>query len=70
MTGEHIDTLMGDGSDVASLDHLLKLVDRGDFDFIAVGRGMLVNHDWATKVRDGRVDLLSNWDPEVLNSLR
>lgn len=69
MTGEHIDTLMGEGSNVASLDHLLQLVDRGDFDLIAVGRGMLVNPDWADKVRDGRIDQLNNWNPEVLKGL-
>lgn len=69
MTGEHIDTLMGDGSNAASLDRLLDLFDRGDFDLIAVGRGMLVNPDWANKVRDGRIDQLGNWDPDVLKAL-
>ncbi|MFT4503177.1 NADH:flavin oxidoreductase [Caballeronia sp. 15711] len=69
MTGEHIDTLMGEGSNVASLDSLLQLVDRGDFDLIAVGRGMLVNPDWANKVREGRIDELNNWNPEVLKEL-
>lgn len=69
MSGEHIDTLMGDGSHAAALDHLLELFDRGDFDLIAVGRGMLVNPDWANTVRDGRLDQLSNWDPEVLRTL-
>jgi 2,4-dienoyl-CoA reductase-like NADH-dependent reductase (Old Yellow Enzyme family) len=69
MTGEHIDTLMGDGSNVASLDRLLDLFERGDFDLIAVGRGMLVNPDWANKVREGRVDQLNNWNPEVLKAL-
>jgi 2,4-dienoyl-CoA reductase-like NADH-dependent reductase (Old Yellow Enzyme family) len=69
MTGEHIDTLMGEGSNVAALDRLLELVDRGDFDLIAVGRGMLVNPDWANKVRDGRIDELANWNPDVLKAL-
>jgi 2,4-dienoyl-CoA reductase-like NADH-dependent reductase (Old Yellow Enzyme family) len=69
MTGEHIDTLMGDGSNVASLDRLLDLFERGDFDLIAVGRGMLVNPDWANKVREGRGDQLNNWNPEVLKAL-
>ncbi|CDY77306.1 2,4-dienoyl-CoA reductase [NADPH] [Caballeronia glathei] len=69
MTGEHIDTLMGEGSNAASLDHLLGLVERGDFDLVAVGRGMLVDPDWANKVREGRIDQLRNWHPDVLNSL-
>jgi len=69
MTGEHIETLMGDTANVDSLDNVLKLVERGDFDLIAIGRGMLVNRDWANKVRDGRIDLLKPWNPEVLNGL-
>jgi 2,4-dienoyl-CoA reductase-like NADH-dependent reductase (Old Yellow Enzyme family) len=69
MTGEHIDTLMGDGSNAASLDHLLELFDRGEFDLIAVGRGMLVNPDWANKVREGRVDQLNDWNADVLKAL-
>ena len=69
MTGEHIDTLMGEQSDVASLDRLLELVDRGDFDVIAVGRGMLVDPDWANKVRAGRMDRLQRWNPDVLKAL-
>lgn len=69
MTGEHIDTLMGEGSNVASLDNLLQLAHRGDFDLIAVGRGMLVTPDWANKVREGRIDQLNNWNPEVLKGL-
>lgn len=69
MTGEHIDTLMGEGCSVAALDYLLALVDRGDFDLVAVGRGMLVDSDWANKVRDGRIDQLRDWDPEVLKDL-
>lgn len=69
MTGEHIGTLMGEGSNAASLDHLLELVERGDFDLVAVGRGMLVDPDWASKVREGRIDQLRNWHPDALKSL-
>lgn len=69
MTGEHIDTLMGEGSQVAALDGLLERLDRGDFDLVAVGRGMLVNADWANKVRDGRIGELSDWNPDVLKGL-
>ncbi|WP_193727845.1 hypothetical protein [Paraburkholderia franconis] len=44
---------------VDSLDNVLKLVERGDFELVAIVRGMLVNADWANKVRDGRIDLLT-----------
>lgn len=69
MTGEHVDTLMGGSSDVAGLDDLLHVMDRGDFDFIAVGRALLADPDWANKVREGRLDLLLPWNPDVLKTL-
>ena len=37
MTGEHIVTLMGQSSAVTGTDRLLEMIDRGDFDLIAVG---------------------------------
>jgi 2,4-dienoyl-CoA reductase-like NADH-dependent reductase (Old Yellow Enzyme family) len=69
MTGEHIDKLMGESSNAASLDRLLELFERGDFDLVAVGRGMLVNADWVNRFRDGWMDQLKNWDPDVLQTL-
>lgn len=30
---------------------------------------MLVNPDWANKVREGRIDALRNWDAGVLKTL-
>lgn len=69
MTGEHIDTLMGQSSSVSGIDRLLKMIDRGDFDMIAVGRGLLVDPLWPQKVREGRLDKLLPWKPEALRSL-
>ncbi|WP_420992984.1 12-oxophytodienoate reductase [Cupriavidus sp. 30B13] len=69
MTGEHIDTLMGQESGVTGIDHLLKMAERGDFDLAAVGRGLLVDPDWARKVREGRLDELKPWSREVLSTL-
>lgn len=69
MTGEHIDTLMGQSSNVAGIDHLLEMMERGDFDLIAVGRGLLVDPDWPHKIQAGRLDQLLPWNPEVLKSL-
>jgi 2,4-dienoyl-CoA reductase-like NADH-dependent reductase (Old Yellow Enzyme family) len=69
MTAEHIDTLMGQPSQVAGIGVMLGMVERGDFDLIAVGRGLLVDPDWPEKVRLGRMDDLLPWNPEVLKSL-
>lgn len=43
----------------ASLENLLKRLNDDEFDLVAVGRALLVDPDWAVKVRDGReVDIL------------
>ncbi len=68
-TGEHIDTLMGQASGVSGIDRLLTMMDRGDFAMIAVGRGLLVDPEWPEKVREGRLDQLRVWNPDVLKSL-
>jgi len=69
MTGEHIDSLMGQDSGVAGIDLVLEMIDRGDFDLIAVGRGLLMNADWPQLVRGGRLDALRPWNRQVLSSL-
>ena len=58
-----------DSSKPASLDELLRRFDRGDFDLVAVGRALISDPDWALKVRDGRMDELSDFSPAALASL-
>ncbi len=53
----------------AEMDHLTKMLARGDFDLVAVGRAMLADSSWAAKVRDGRFAELSAFSPEVLKTL-
>lgn len=54
---------------VEGLDRLLFMLDRGDFDLVAVGRAFLANPDWGNKVRDGHDDALRPFDREVLGKL-
>ncbi len=69
MTGEHVDTLMGQPSDVSGIDRLLVMMERGDFDLIAIGRGLLVDPAWPRKVKAGRLDQLLAWNRDVLKTL-
>jgi 2,4-dienoyl-CoA reductase-like NADH-dependent reductase (Old Yellow Enzyme family) len=50
-------------------DRLLEMFDRGDFDLVAVGRAALADPNWGAKVRDGKVDALAPFTPEVLKTL-
>jgi 2,4-dienoyl-CoA reductase-like NADH-dependent reductase (Old Yellow Enzyme family) len=57
------------GAETAGIDRLLEMMERGDFDLVAVGRALIVNPDWPNKVRAGHVDLLKPWTPEALATL-
>ncbi len=53
----------------ASLENLLKRLDADEFDLVAVGRALLVDPDWAAKVRDGREQDILPFSREALTSL-
>ena len=45
-----------------NLEHLIRMVERGDFDLVGVGRALLENPDWANLVREGRWRDLKAYD--------
>jgi 2,4-dienoyl-CoA reductase-like NADH-dependent reductase (Old Yellow Enzyme family) len=60
LTGEFVAAFGGESSQPASLDGLLRRLDREEFDLVAVGRALISDPDWVKKIRDGR-------DAELLN---
>lgn len=70
LTGEFLEgTLRGEASKPASLDELMRRLDRGDFDLVAIGRAILQDPEWVKKVSEGRVDELQNFDGSALKLL-
>ncbi|NDH40222.1 MAG: 12-oxophytodienoate reductase, partial [Gammaproteobacteria bacterium] len=61
----------GDGaaSQPASIDRLLEMMDRGDFDLVAVGRALIANADWPKVVRSGDTSGLQAYSRDMLASL-
>jgi len=57
------------GAEPASIDTLIAMMERGDFDLIAVGRALIVNPDWPQKIRAGHLDWLKPYTPEALQTL-
>jgi len=53
----------------ASLRNLLSLLERGDFDLVAVGRALISNPDWALLIKDGREGDLLAYDKASLENL-
>lgn len=69
LSGEFIASFGGESSQPAALDELLRRLERGDFDLVAVGRALIADPDWVHKVRDGRLGELSDFSPAALGSL-
>jgi 2,4-dienoyl-CoA reductase-like NADH-dependent reductase (Old Yellow Enzyme family) len=53
----------------ASLEGLLRRLQDKEFDLVAVGRALLVDAEWARKVRDGREDDVLAFSREALTTL-
>ena len=56
-------------AETASLDELLKRLDDGEFDLVAVGRAMIANPDWANHVKAGSTGELAPFRKEMLMAL-
>ena len=69
LSGEFIGAFMGESSKPASLDDLLRRLDRGDFDLVAVGRALLQDPAWARKVHEGRQHDLNDFTRDALGVL-
>ncbi len=69
LTGEFLAAFAGESSDPSSLDELLRRMDRGDFDLVAVGRPLLSDPFWVQKIREGRTEDLKGFTKDALAEL-
>jgi 2,4-dienoyl-CoA reductase-like NADH-dependent reductase (Old Yellow Enzyme family) len=69
LTGEFMAAFRGEASQPASLDELLRRMDRGDFDLVGVGRPLLSDPEWVAKIRDHRTDELKGFTKDALAEL-
>lgn len=69
LTGEFLAAFRGEASAPASLDELMRRMDRGDFDLVAVGRPLLSDPYWVQKVHDGKTADLKGFSKEALTTL-
>ncbi|WP_372760476.1 NADH:flavin oxidoreductase [Litorivivens sp.] len=56
-------------SEPASLDDLLARLENAEFDLVAVGRALIANPDWATKIEAGSAEQLAPYTKEMLAEL-
>jgi 2,4-dienoyl-CoA reductase-like NADH-dependent reductase (Old Yellow Enzyme family) len=69
LSGEFIAGFGGEVSHPASLDDLLRRLERGDFDLVAVGRALLADPEWLLKIREGRTSELRDFTRESMATL-
>ena len=69
LSGDFIAGYAGEKSEPASLDRLEEMLDRGDFDMVAVGRALLQDPEWVVKIREGRQSELSAFDRTAMATL-
>lgn len=69
LSGEFIAAFAGEGSEPTSIDKLLDRLNADEFDMVAVGRALLVDPEWANKIRDGRADELKTFTREAMAEL-
>lgn len=66
---DFLKAFQGRGAGVANIDALITQMERGDYELVAVGRALLSNPDWVTRVKAGHFDQLKPFSPEVLAEL-
>ncbi|WP_017930920.1 NADH:flavin oxidoreductase [Robiginitomaculum antarcticum] len=69
LDGDFFDAFQGKGSGTRGLDDLYERLDAGEFDLVAVGRALLQDPQWASKVKDGKLDALGDYDAASLQTL-
>ncbi len=69
LSGEFLQAFRGEGAAHQSFETLLTMLDRGDFDLVAVGRAILADPQWVEKIRDHRLSELQGFKREDLSKL-
>ncbi|MDB5985176.1 MAG: putative oxidoreductase [Nevskia sp.] len=63
LDGNYIGEMSATPVSIANLKELLRMLERGDFDLVALGRMLLCNPEWPARVRQGRFENLQSYDP-------
>ena len=69
LSGEFIAGFGGEASHSVAIDEVLRRLDRGDFDLVAVGRAILSDPEWVEKIRSGRGEEARGFNRALLGEL-
>ncbi|MGQ4362159.1 NADH:flavin oxidoreductase [Streptomyces sp. SAS_272] len=69
LSNEFLQVFQGEQARVTGIDGLLARLERDEFDLVAVGRALLGDPDWLTKVLSGRVEELNHFHAGLVGTL-
>ncbi|WP_240416170.1 NADH:flavin oxidoreductase [Paenibacillus periandrae] len=69
LDNDFISAFKGEGAGAANVDTLIEKLSKHEFDLVAVGRALLVDPAWASKIREGRTEELTPFTPQALGTL-
>ncbi|WP_373231336.1 NADH:flavin oxidoreductase [Cohnella sp.] len=69
LDAEFLGAFRGKNAETADIDDLLVRLEQEEFDLVAIGRALLVDPEWAAKIREGRTDELIPFNAEALRKL-
>ncbi|NML69224.1 NADH:flavin oxidoreductase [Chryseobacterium sp. RP-3-3] len=69
LEGDFMGAFAGQGTEKADLSELIRRLEKGDFDLVAVGRALLQDPEWVKKVKEGNTEELLNFSAESLGVL-
>ncbi|MEB5482245.1 NADH:flavin oxidoreductase [Shouchella clausii] len=59
----------GKGAGIANIDGLIEKLEREEFDLVAIGRALLADPLWVSKIREGRIDELIPFSSDAVKTL-
>jgi len=69
LSSDFIGAFQGQGSKSQPISTVREKIEAGEFDLIAVGRALLQDPEWVTKIKEGREDDLADYDAKALGTL-
>jgi len=69
LQGDFMQAFAGQGTQKTDLDELLSRLNREEFDLVAIGRALLSDYQWVKKVKEGRLDEITDFSAESLGVL-
>lgn len=66
LNGEFTAAFRGEGAPAAGIETTLERLEKGEFDLVAVGRALLQDPEWASKIKAGRLSELRDYQANAL----